>query len=77
MKRFDSISLEKESISKSEMMKIMAGGGENGYCGCACNDGYLGENAIDNGAENSEVGLYDGNDFVCICPGFIINDGGH
>ena len=74
MKKIDFGSLERGSISRSEMVSIKAGSGMGAYCGCACSDGYMGENAIDNGAENAEVGLHDGRDFECICPGFVIDD---
>lgn len=74
MKKIDFSSLERENISRSEMISVKAGSGKDAYCGCACSDGYMGENAIDNGAENAEVGLYDGEDYKCIRPGFVVDD---
>ena len=74
MKKIDLGSLERESISRSEMVSIKAGEAKDAYCGCACSDGFMGENAIDNGAENAESGLDDGEDYKCIRPGFVIDD---
>lgn len=72
MKRnFKANSLEQERVDRRELAYVQGGG--DGYCGCACAGGYMSENAIDNGAENAEVGLKDGTDFVCIQPGFIVD----
>lgn len=63
--------IEKEILSNKEMQHI-AGGQQEGMCGCGCMyEGQGGSSTMDNGLANAETGAWSGDKFICIKTTFI------
>lgn len=59
--------IEKNTLSKKEMLSLTGGDPIPGMCGCGCQyEGQQGSSTMDNGVANADIGAWSGEKYVSI-----------